>query len=183
MIEMSQDVPKWNNNRRQHGQDFFETPSKGVEALLPFIPDHVEKVWEPTAGLKAIVNVLERFDYECVSSDKYPQLDDIFQHDFLHQPFIECDAIILNPPFSFKTEFLLRLIESGKWFAMLVPLSIIETATRSKLFHEHRLSIVNLSNRLCYTGKYAKKVYFHSVWVINDGQGRIHYSELNERKA
>lgn len=175
MIDMPE-VAKWEGNRRKIGQDFFQTPKKAVEALLPFIPEDVELIWEPTAGRKAISNVLEDHGFKVINSDKHPQMEDIALHDFLIDDFIKCDMVILNPPFSLKTDFLQRLIESGLKFAFICPLSIIETATRSKIFAENDLSIINLSNRVCYTGKYEKKVFFHSVWVINDGLGKIHYS-------
>ena len=173
------EAPKWANNRRQHGEDFFETPRVAVDALLPFIPATVKTVWEPTAGMGAISSVLREHGYEVVESDKFPKFDGCPKHDFLTDPFLDCDGLVLNPPFSFKTPFLQRLVESGKWFAMLVPLNIVETKTRSTLFHEHGLSIINLSNRICYTGRYAKKVYFHSVWVVNDGLGKIHFALVN----
>ena len=170
---------KWANNRRAQGEDFFETPRIAVEALLPFVPSTVKTIWEPTVGLEAISSVLDEHGFSTVVSDKYPKFEGCPSHDFLTDPFLDCEGIVLNPPFSFKTEFLQRLIESGKWFAMLVPLSIIETKKRSTMFADNRLSIINLSNRICYTGRYSKKVYFHSVWVVNDGLGRIHYAAIN----
>lgn len=173
------DPHKWKGNRREQGEDFFQTPIHAVKPILSYIPPGVKTIWECTSGLNAITDVLRDAGYNVITTDINPRLDSISKLDFLHDaPDFEFDAIIFNPPFSFKTEFLQKVLTYDKWFCFICPITILETKTRSKLFEEYNLSIINLSNRVSYLGKYGKKPFFHSVWVMNDNKSRIYYEEV-----
>jgi len=170
---------KWAGNRRAQGEDFFQTPEYAIKPILKYIPKGVKVILEPTAGLNAISEVLRAAGFEVISTDINPRLESIRYLDFLNEvPGFDYDMLIFNPPFSFKNEFMNKAIETGKPFMFICPVNILETATRSRLFEKHKLSIINLSNRINYVGKYEKKPYFHSVWVINDGLGQIHFEEV-----
>lgn len=170
-------VNKWKGNRREIGEDFFETPASSITPVLKYIPKDTKVIWECTHGKGAITKHLT--DYEVVKTDKYPKTEDTRQFDFLtDEPDFDYDFIMFNPPFSLKTQFLKRAIELGKPFLFISPVTIIETAKRSKMFHEHQLSLINLSNRTNYISGKGKKVWFHSVWVLSDGNGKIYYEEI-----
>lgn len=150
--------------KRPGGEDFFETPEEAILPIKNFIPSGVQTILEPTYGKGAIGKVLEKWGYKVIKRDKYPKTDDTVQSDFLTDEIPECDCIIFNPPFSFKTEFMKRACESGKPFLFLCPLTVLETKTRYELVKEYGLNLLNLPSRTNYVAD--KKVWFHSVWIV-----------------
>ena len=159
-------VNKWKGNRREIGEDFWQTPKSAILPIKPYIPEGVKTILEPTHGKGAISDLLEEWGYTVIKQDKYPKTDDTIEADFLTDDIPECDMIIFNPPFSLKTEFLKRACESGKPFIFICPIDIQETNKRFTLFREHELTILNLPNRTNYVGSKGNKVFFHSVWVL-----------------
>jgi hypothetical protein len=172
-------VAKWKGNRRVIGEDFFETPKEAILPILKYIPKDIKIIWEPTYGKGAISNILENCGYKVIKTDLYPKTDDTQKMDFLLEEIDEpYEFILLNPPFCLKTKFLERLIDLKKPFMFICPITILETATRSKIFYENKLSIINLSRRINYIGKKGAKCWFHSVWIISDNLGKIHYEPI-----
>jgi hypothetical protein len=173
------EVNKWKGNRREIGEDFFETPQHATEPIRPYIPVSVKTVWEPTYGKGAIGKLLETWGYKVIKTDLYPKTEDTTVADFLTCPVPECDMIIFNPPFSLKTEFLKRACEFGKPFIFICPITIMETKKRFDIFQEHELSVLNLPNRVNYMGKAGSKVFFHSIWILGftDHKNKILYAE------
>jgi len=172
---------KWKGNRREIGEDFFETPSSAILPILKYIPSNVI-LWEPTNGKNAISKHFP--NHNIIKTDKFPKTEDTIEFDFLTDiPDFEFDFLIFNPPFSLKTEFLQKAISYGKPFIFLCPITILETKKRSKMFFDNQLSIINLSSRTNFiSGKNEKgnlkKVWFHSLWVLNDKKGKIYYEEI-----
>lgn len=171
--------PKWKGNRREIGEDFFETPESAILPIRPYIPAGVRVILECTYGKGAIGNVLERWGYEVLKYDLFPKTEDTIKADFLTAELPECDMLIFNPPFSLKSQFLKRACETGKPFLFICPITILETRTRVALFKEHELSVINLSNRTNYEGKEGRKVWFHSLWVLKHPElkNRILYED------
>lgn len=166
-------------NRREIGQDFWATPEFAIKPILSYIPKGVKTIWEPTTGSGNISKVLREEGFKVVKTDLIPQDEDTKQLNYLTDEIDEeYDWCIFNPPFCKKTEFLKRAIELKKPFMFICNVNILETATRSGLFDKHRLSIINLSNRVNYEGATGKKVWFHSVWVLSDGKGKIYYEKV-----
>lgn len=161
---------KWKGNRREIGEDFFETPVDAILPIRPYIPEGVRTILEPTYGKGAIGNILEQWGYTVIKRDLYPKTEDTIRADFLVDPIPDCDMIIFNPPFSLKTDFLKRACESGKPFLFICPVTIIETKKRFDFFREYGLSLVNLPNRTNYISGKGRKVWFHSVWILNHPQ-------------
>lgn len=165
---------KWKGNRREIGQDFFQTPRHAILPIHPYIPDGVNTIWECTNGSGSISSILEEW---VIKTDKYPKSDDTITADFLTCDVPECDMIIYNPPFCLKTEFLKRACEIGKPFLFICPVTILEINKRFNLYKEHELSILNLPNRVDYTN-IAAKVWFHSIWTLKhpDYKNQILYA-------
>ena len=170
---------KWKGNRRAMGQDFFQTPDEAIIPILKYIPAHIRTIWEPTYGGGAIgkhINV----SYKVIKTDKYPQSEDVKEFDFLTDtPDFKYDFIMFNPPFCLKTEFLHKCIQLGKPFMFICPVNILETAKRSKLIHDNKLSIINLSNRVNYIGQTKRKIWHHSVWLLADENSKLYYEKLD----
>jgi hypothetical protein len=169
---------------REKGEDFFSTPRNAIIPMLGYIPPGVKTIWEPTAGTNSISDVLREHGYEVITTDINPRLDSISKHDFLSPGRVDFDfdCIILNPPFSYKNDFLAKVLTFGKPFLMIVPLTILETATRAKLFREHKMSIINFNKRVNYLKPSIQKTsaFFPSVWVVHDGESRLYHEELRE---
>lgn len=78
---------------------------------------------------------------------------------FTTQPPKDCELMISNPPFSKQNKILERtfkLIDEGliKSFALLFPLSTLETPFRAKLYEQYKdkLSVVVLKHRVKFKG-------------------------------
>lgn len=170
---------KWKGNRREIGEDFFQTPREAILPIRPFIPGGVKKILEPTYGSGSLGNILEEWGYEVIKHDLYPKTPDTVKADFLTEELPDCDMIIFNPPFCLKTEFLKRACESGKPFLFICPITIMETYTRFNLFREHELSVLNLPRRTNYTTTPGAKCWFHSIWVMKhpEHKNQILYAE------
>jgi len=178
------DVGKFKGNRREKGEDFFATPFQAILPIINYIPKEIKTIWEPTAGSGQITKVLRKNGFEVIQTDinTSRQIEGEIQFlDFLKdKPKFHFDAIIFNPPFSYKTEFLEMALSYGKFFMFICPITILETKNRSSLYYQNKLSIINLSNRIGYVGTYDKKPFFHSIWTLNDGLSKIHYENLDE---
>ena len=78
---------------------------------------------------------------------------------FTTQPPKDCDLMISNPPFSLQNEIIERsfkLIDDHliKSFALLLPLSTLETPFRAKLYekYENKISIIIFKKRIKFLG-------------------------------
>lgn len=86
--------------------------------------------------------------------------DDLGNDFFTTEPPEDCDLMISNPPFQQQNDIIKRsfdLVDSGKIkaFALLLPISTLETETRAKMFEKHRdgLSILIFKKRIKFLGK------------------------------
>lgn len=82
-------------------RDFYPTPSKAVEPLLPHLPKQFT-YWEPCAGDGALIDALPG---ECVAAtDIEPRGAYMYRFDALDAstPKFNCDLIITNPPWDRK---------------------------------------------------------------------------------
>ena len=109
------------------GRDTFETPNYAIDLLIPFIPSDVRAVWECACGSGRISRKLKNAGYYVVSTDIR---DFGFNHiwnfieDCGEEPYEDVgythSAIITNPPFSIKSEFIERAFAYKIPFAFLI---------------------------------------------------------------
>ncbi|MBC2285887.1 sugar-phosphate nucleotidyltransferase [Listeria booriae] len=85
--------------------------------------------------------------------------DDLGSDFFTTIPPDDCDLMISNPPFSLQNKIIERsfeLIEDGsiKAFALLLPLSTLETAKRADMFQRYsdKLAIIVFKKRIKFLG-------------------------------
>lgn len=106
--------------------DTYQTPKgPAIECLVPYIPEHVSKIWEPASGDGNIADTL---------CDRYGvRATDIrYGVDFFtSKPGPKEDAIITNPPYSVKDAWIERCFELGLPFALLLPLEAISGVRRT----------------------------------------------------
>ena len=87
------------------------------------------------------------------------KFDDLGNDFFTTNPPEYCELMISNPPFSQQNKILERtfiLIDAGmiKSFALLLPLSTLETPFRAKLYEQYKdkISIIVLKHRVKFKG-------------------------------
>ncbi|MCP7235216.1 sugar-phosphate nucleotidyltransferase [Listeria monocytogenes] len=85
--------------------------------------------------------------------------DDVGNDFFTTEPPIDCDLMISNPPFSQQNEIIERsfqLIDEKKIksFALLLPLSTLETEKRASIFEQYsdKLAILIFKKRIKFLG-------------------------------
>lgn len=155
--------------------DDFQTPPEALEFLYPYLPSHW-KIWEPAAGQGLLVAGLREHGYEVEGSD-------ITTGDDFLVSERNCNMIVTNPPFSLKLEFLERCYALGKPFALLLPLTALETEKRQRLFREHGIEIILLPRRINFVtpNKRESSSWFATAWFthgLNIGR-QLTFSQVN----
>lgn len=120
--------------------DFYPTPENVTLALCEYLGLKDQRVWEPACGQGHMARALEAQGNTVVATDLYPQGYGVGNSDFLAEEpdEIEFDWIITNPPFKLAEQFILRSIEHGKPFAMLLKSQYWHSSRRRNLFEAHR---------------------------------------------
>jgi hypothetical protein len=129
---------------RTKGSDECYTPENAVTPLLEFIPKKW-KVWCPfDESWSAFYQVFKKNGYkvEC-GSTLGSENKNFFDY------FPTCDVIISNPPYSKKDDIIERLYVLGKPFAMLMPVSALQSIRRFKQFQKE-LELLVFDRRVQY---------------------------------
>ena len=146
----------------------FYTPEYATELVVPYFKKYW-KVWEPACGDGHITRVLWKAKLDVVSSDIIgdPSVD-----------FLNCDvpfgidAIITNPPYNLKNQFLQRCYEIGLPFALLMPITALGSMARVQLYTKYGIQVLVPDKRINFiyadteTGKPTDKkaCWFHTAW-------------------
>ena len=125
--------------------DDFQTPP---EALVPLLP-HLNKnwwIWECAAGKRKLFDELTKQGFQCIATD----IAETEEWNFLEfdMPKDKYDCIITNPPYSLKQQFLERCYELKKPFALLLPLTALETYKRQYLYKTFGIEIILMPKRI-----------------------------------
>ena len=156
-------------------QDLYETMERDVlplvkliKQLMPpcLITDDNNSVFEPCCGNGAISNVFKILGYKTIERDLYTRED---KHDFLQDPFPEeFDFIVTNPPYNGKKNFLLRAIESGKPFAMFVPIEILFMADMDRILDGHSVLVFSANKKPLFLRDGEYKCVGYVIWLVVD---------------
>lgn len=143
---------------RRNGQDDYQTPPEAIAPLLPYLRRDW-RIWECAAGKGYLAGALRRAGHQVVATDLIGGVD------FLRSTR-RCEAIVTNPPFSVKDQFLRRCYELGKPFALLLPITALEGRKRQEMFRSHGLELLLLDRRVNYETPRGEQgqVYFASAW-------------------
>ena len=141
--------------------DDFQTPIEALEPLYPYL-EAEWKIWEPSCGKGNLVKELTRRGFQVSGSD-------ILTGEDFRLESKECDCIITNPPYSLKQEFLERCYTIGKPFALLMPLTALETAKRQNLYRKHGIEIILMPKRINFETPSGKEgsAWFATAWFTN----------------
>lgn len=143
--------------------DNFQTPAMALRPLLPYLnKDWV--IWECAAGTGNLVKGLTDLGYKAIGTDI------IGGYDFLSYEPKKYDCIITNPPFSIKQKFLERCYNLKKPFALLLPLTTLETKKRQTLFKKHGVEIIFFDQRINFETPNQKNggAWFATAWFTNN---------------
>jgi len=148
---------------RQGSPDDFQTPPEAITPLLRYLqPDW--RIWECACGNGNLVRAFEDYGFDVIGSDI------LGGHDFLSETLGEFDCIITNPPFKYKQQFLERCYELGKPFALLLPLTTLETKKRQELMKRFGIEIILFDKRINFEtpNKIEKSsAWFATAWFTN----------------
>ena len=126
-------------------------------------------IWECASGRGNLTNALRGHGYSVISSDI------LTGQDFcVYKPDV-FDAIVTNPPFSLKQEFLERAYILGKPFAFLLPLTTFEGLRRQALFRKYGIEVILFDKRVNFetpsgkgSGSWFATAWF--TWGLEIGQ-------------
>lgn len=119
-----------------NSSDEFGTPEFAVNPLIKYL-EKSWTIWEPCATKSGIVDGLKKYGFKVIGTVS----------DFLHSD-IECDAIVTNPPYTKKEEFLERAYSIGKPFAFLMPLTALEGQKRQALYKKYGVQLIVPDHRI-----------------------------------
>lgn len=142
-----------------NNKDHVATPRWVVEQIYSIIGvEEYKSIWFPFNNYDSQFKLkADELKLQYKATHKF---DDLRNDFFTTEPPKDCDLMISNPPFSLQNKIIERsfkLIENGsiKSFALLLPLSTLETPTRSDMFEKYRdkLSIIIFKRRIKFIGK------------------------------
>ena len=160
-------------------KDKFYTPPIALRPLLPYLRPEW-RIWEPCCGGGAIVTELCSKGFDVFGTD----IVEPHGRDFLTWEPAHFDAIVTNPPFSCKDNFIERAYSLCKPFALLLPLHSLGGKARQALYRQHGIEIILVGERINFitpTGRdKSSSAQFESAWFthgLNIGAG-ITFSTL-----
>ena len=127
-------------NMAQGRPDDFQTPPAALAPLLPYLRPF-RRIWEPACGRGNLVRALSAVGHDVTGTD-------ILTGQNFFETESECDALVTNPPYSCKNDFLARCYALGKPFALLMPLAALESSARQSLYRAHGLECIFLPRRV-----------------------------------
>lgn len=149
------------------GFDRCYTPSYALDPLLPFLRP-AWRIWEPAAGAGNITNALQESGRATISSDIHGPYAEPPHNFFDWQPR-GFEAIVTNPPYSIKFDWLVRCYELGKPFALLVPVETIGAQAAQRLMEAHGCELLLLNRRVDFQmpnkGWVGSSAQFPVLWL------------------
>lgn len=139
-------------------KDHIATPKYIVESIFDLINiKSFRSIWFPFDNYDSEFKL--KADELSLNYKATHKLDNEQNDFFTTEPPKDCDLMISNPPFSLQNKILERafkLIDDGliKSFALLLPLSTLETPFRAKLYekYENKISIIIFKKRIKFLG-------------------------------
>jgi hypothetical protein len=157
--------------------DDFQTPPEALDYLLPYIPDTIKIIWECASGVGYLANALCNAGYKVICSDINPYNQHTLKINFLVGEIPEpYDMIITNPPYKYKNQFIKRCYELGKPFALLMPLTTLESRERQILYAKYGITLIIPDKRINFmtpSGR-GSSSWFATAWytwgILPDNQ-------------
>lgn len=145
--------------KKTKSDDRYGTPHKAVDLIIPYLKRNW-LIWECAAGAGSIVDHLQESGFNIFCTDT--------EHDFILGKPLKCDCIITNPPYSLKNHFIRKCYRIGKPFALLMPLTALETEARQEYFKKFGVKLIIPNTRIKYTlpggSRRSHGNWFSSAW-------------------
>lgn len=124
------------------GYDACQTPPEAIDPLLPYLPDDW-LIWEPACGEGLLAEGFYDAGREIIGTDI------LWGKNFFEwAPGEHWDALVTNPPYSVKYQWIERCYALGKPFALLLPLETLGASTAQNLFREYGMELICLDRRV-----------------------------------
>lgn len=160
--------------------DRFQTPEYALSPLWDFIPRHWV-VWECAQGNGNIVTAFRKRGYQVVGTDILTGTNF-----FNHRPD-SFDCVVTNPPYSIKTQWLMRCYQLGRPFALLMPITSFEQRN-CEMFSKYGIEILMPIQRINFetpTGE-GSGSWFKTVWFthgLNIGRDITYCRLIREKQV
>ena len=145
--------------------DLFLTDPMALWPLLPYLAPF-PLIWEPACGYekKPLVGALRLEGFGVIGTDIRQGPENDFLTHFINPKAY--DAIVTNPPYSIKDQWIARCYELGKPFALLLPYTALEGIRRQALYRKHGIDLLVLPKRVPFTTPSGKKggAWFPCAW-------------------
>jgi len=154
-MEKSHNRLKYKAQAVEFTDDDYETPSKVLKDLLPFIKKY-EIIYDPFYCNGEVISEWERLNKICINEKK-----DAFNR----EPPEEFHITISNIPFSCKEKCVKLGLQLNHPFIFLMPIDALGSKWIKKYFDKLQFIIPN--GRYCFLkhGKQTKGCWFDTMWV------------------
>ena len=174
--------PKENKGYNTGTYDLCQTPPYAIEPLLPYLKKNWI-IWECACGSGTLARALVGRDVYCTDINQSVPID------FLKRTTIlPIDAIVTNPPYSLKYEWLSHCYYLGFPFALLMPVEMIGAKKAQVLFDKYGIEIIFMSPRVDFympnkgwSGGGAQFPTAWYTWKLNLPK-EINFATLNKPK-
>lgn len=187
--------------RNKTEREFYQTPEICVEALEPFIAMGNKSLFDPCSGGGVIGKVLREHNYNVNEIDLYGR-DENKRVDFLLMKNVRYDAIVMNPPFGKKKEFIIHALDLAESVYCLLSMQVAnyndfsreildlpEYRGRIKMIPKFFMNTESQPGipKLGGNSQYAWFIFSHKFWPDYQSKGasfeyQIDLIELNKRK-
>jgi len=160
--------------------DNCQTPAYALDPILPYL-NRDWTWWEPAEGKGNIATTMRQNGYTCWGTDIETGYD---YFDYCPSGW---DASITNPPYGLKFQWLKRIIELGKPFALLVPVEMIGAKTAQDFLKTIPFEIMLLNRRVNFVmpikGLNGAGAQFPVMWLCSGIlPEKIVFGEINYPK-
>ena len=147
--------------KRNNSPDNFQTPPYAINPLIPYLKrDWV--IWECAEDQRYLSGALKNAGFEVISTG--------IDFDFLNGvPDFYFDAIVTNPPYSKKDEFIEKAFSYNKPLALLLPLTALEGKKRQEVYKKYGIQLLIMDKRINFitpSGN-GSGSWFATMWLMH----------------
>ena len=134
--------------------DDWETPSKCLECLIPYIKEN-DIIYDPFYCNGLVIEEWAKLNRKCINEDK----------NAFDREAPEFNVLVSNIPFSLKKECMELAMSYNKPFALLMPIDSLGSKWIKKFFD--KIQIIVPDGRWCFMKKDTKtnSAWFDTCWI------------------
>ena len=147
--------------KRIKSSDDFQTPPYALKPLLPYLKkDWI--IWECAESQGYLSGALKNHGFKVISTG--------IEFDFLNgTPNFNFDAIVTNPPYSLKDQFIEKAFSYNKPLALLLPLTALEGRKRQQIYKKYGIQLIIPNKRINFITLSSKGngSWFATMWLVH----------------